>query len=495
MAHQPAVCATRCGPPTGRTVRLRARRPIRRRSPAPTRTAPRWRCRAWPRTARSRSRRPSSSSLRRLQNPNGGFPFLAATGQKLRPRLHRARHPGVARGESRPRNAGRSPRCPRFQLGCPDPVAYRGAYFFPGSRTPNLFATVQAVPAQALRPLPIAASTPSADVPVRSCPASTSRRRRNATLTAATAHGRGETRRHGGSVPGQDRSDRERRLQGVRSRNADPVRARGPVVGIGRACNTRASRRRARVATASRSSAGSTTGPTPAQQACVTTPPANCVLGVLPRACGRHDVDVLDGRRVVVQAAARQHRRLGVRQAGEAHEDAGAGAVRKVAAESARRRGSGAQMHDGSVSQSRDEIGQAGAATVAATGRRRRGRVRAARPVPTAERVGGCGTRPRRRGALPRHDDGRERHRRRHEPRARRVLGGLRSVRRFRSDHRRRVRARRDRNRQHDVAQRRRVHPRRPRPIPRATRSTVGPASARSTRAVDRSARRRCSRR
>jgi hypothetical protein len=124
------------------------------------------------------------ASLRHLQNPNGGFPFLAASGQKSDPDSTALVIQALLADKADPGTAAVGALA-RFQLGCPDPAAYRGAYFFPGSRTPNLFATVQAVPAQALRPLPIAASTPSADVPVRSCPASTSTSS-NATLTAAT---------------------------------------------------------------------------------------------------------------------------------------------------------------------------------------------------------------------------------------------------------------------------------------------------------------------
>src|SRR6185437_6477509 len=57
------------------------------------------------------------------------------------------------------------------QLGCADPVDVRGAFFFPGSRDANVFATVQAVPALAKATFPLAPSTPKSTVPTMPCAA------------------------------------------------------------------------------------------------------------------------------------------------------------------------------------------------------------------------------------------------------------------------------------------------------------------------------------
>ena len=54
-----------------------------------------------------------------------------------------------------------------YQLNCSQP-GY-GAFFFPGSTSPNVFATVQAVPAMAGKTLPVAASTASTIVSLTPC--------------------------------------------------------------------------------------------------------------------------------------------------------------------------------------------------------------------------------------------------------------------------------------------------------------------------------------
>lgn len=64
----------------------------------------------------------------------------------------------------------------RFSLGCGAPAADRGAFWFDvgdGTRKPNVLATVQAVPAAAGAFLPLAASTPGAEVPTVTCVAPT----------------------------------------------------------------------------------------------------------------------------------------------------------------------------------------------------------------------------------------------------------------------------------------------------------------------------------
>jgi hypothetical protein len=42
-----------------------------------------------------------------------------------------------------------------YQLGCTDPAGDRGAFFYPGSRDANVFATVQAIPALMQRKFPL----------------------------------------------------------------------------------------------------------------------------------------------------------------------------------------------------------------------------------------------------------------------------------------------------------------------------------------------------
>ena len=110
-------------------------------------------------------------SLLHVKSSDGGYPFLAATGQPSDPdstalviQALLAEHikPGTAAGA-----------LASFQLGCSDPVASRGGYFFPGDRSANVIASVQAVPAAALKTLPLGPSSLSASVPTTTCPTST----------------------------------------------------------------------------------------------------------------------------------------------------------------------------------------------------------------------------------------------------------------------------------------------------------------------------------
>jgi hypothetical protein len=126
------------------------------------------------------------SAFRSIQTPDGGFPFLAAAGQSSDPdsiALSIQGLLGYGVGTALPtfRVGGLSPYTALAgdQLGCADAAAVRGAFFFPGDRTPNLFATVQAVPAMAHAAFPLAASTPSNALPTMPC----------ATPTATTAAG------------------------------------------------------------------------------------------------------------------------------------------------------------------------------------------------------------------------------------------------------------------------------------------------------------------
>ncbi len=123
-------------------------------------------------------------SLLNVKTADGGFPFLAAKGQSSDPDstalviqafVAERINPGTAVGA-----------LAAFQLGCSDPVAGRGGYFFPGDRSPNLIASVQSVPAATLKALPLAPSTLSAAVPSLTCPPSTAPAP-TATLTSAVA--------------------------------------------------------------------------------------------------------------------------------------------------------------------------------------------------------------------------------------------------------------------------------------------------------------------
>jgi hypothetical protein len=118
------------------------------------------------------------AALRAVQTADAGFPFLAATGQTSDPNstaltvqaiLAEQGSPGAAiwaKGTATPYTALAS-----FQLGCSDAVADRGAFFYPGDRTPNTLATVQAVPALAGKTLPVASTASSTAVPRMTCAA------------------------------------------------------------------------------------------------------------------------------------------------------------------------------------------------------------------------------------------------------------------------------------------------------------------------------------
>jgi hypothetical protein len=115
-------------------------------------------------------------AFKRIQSPDGGFPFLAARHQSSDPNSTAlsiqallaegvgASLPGFRAGAGSAYAA-----LAAYQLGCSDPVDVRGAFFFPGSREANVFATVQAVPALAKATFPLAASTPKATVPTVPC--------------------------------------------------------------------------------------------------------------------------------------------------------------------------------------------------------------------------------------------------------------------------------------------------------------------------------------
>jgi hypothetical protein len=115
-------------------------------------------------------------TLRSIQSADAGFPFLAAPGQPSDPDstalsiqgiLAEHGSPGAAvwtKGSATPYTALAS-----YQLSCADPAADRGAFFFPGDRSPSTLATVQAVPAMAGKTFPLPASLPSAATPRIPC--------------------------------------------------------------------------------------------------------------------------------------------------------------------------------------------------------------------------------------------------------------------------------------------------------------------------------------
>ena len=118
-------------------------------------------------------RRPKQSlvlqSLDKVQSANAGFPYIAAPNQAADPNstalviqalIAEGSSPTATmwtKGTKNPFTALAS-----YQLGC-------GAFFFPPSTSPNVFATVQAVPAMESKTLPVAPSTASTIVSVPPC--------------------------------------------------------------------------------------------------------------------------------------------------------------------------------------------------------------------------------------------------------------------------------------------------------------------------------------
>jgi hypothetical protein len=116
----------------------------------------------------------TQQSLKAVQSSDGGFPFIAAANQASDPNSTALVMQALIavsgvpiqsqwnKGTHTPYTALAS-----FQLGCAQPGF--GAFFFPGSKTPNTFATVQAVPAMASKAFPIALSTASVILPLTPC--------------------------------------------------------------------------------------------------------------------------------------------------------------------------------------------------------------------------------------------------------------------------------------------------------------------------------------
>ena len=114
------------------------------------------------------------TSLHVIQSSDAGFPFVAAPSQASDPDSTALVIQALIAENSPPtgttwRKGAHSPftALASYQLGCAQ--AGYGAFFFPGSTSPNTFATVQAVPAMASKTLPVAPSSASVIVSLSPC--------------------------------------------------------------------------------------------------------------------------------------------------------------------------------------------------------------------------------------------------------------------------------------------------------------------------------------
>jgi hypothetical protein len=274
------------------------------------------------------------AALRSIQSSDGGFPFLAAPGQTSDPDSTALAIQAILAEQGSPGSApwvkgGATPytALATYQLGCGDPAAGRGAFFYPGDRSPNTLASVQAVPALAGVTFPQRASALSTAKPREVCaavptvptvptaPAGVAGMAAAAVTLAGTA----------GHCPGATgvtvAVDLTAFGKGVKVRCAPGKPATG-IAALQQAGFTVAGTKNYGLAFVCRINGL----PTTAQQACITTPADERVLGVLPRARRCDDVVVQHDRAHVVQAPAGQHRGLGVRREREAEQDPGPGA-------------------------------------------------------------------------------------------------------------------------------------------------------------------------
>jgi hypothetical protein len=114
-------------------------------------------------------------SLRGIQSADGGFPFVAAKNQSSDPNSTALIVQAIIAAKSAPTDtrwqkgsANPYTALGTYQLECTNPDF--GAFWFPGSPTSaNTFATVQAVPALAGKPFPIARNTGNAKAPLTPC--------------------------------------------------------------------------------------------------------------------------------------------------------------------------------------------------------------------------------------------------------------------------------------------------------------------------------------
>jgi hypothetical protein len=106
------------------------------------------------------------ASLHASQSSDGGWPYVAAGGQGSDPNSTALVIQALVAEKQHPAQttwsvAGGTPlgALVNYQLNCTDAAADRGAFFYPGDRSANTFATVQAVPALLQQALPIAKVT------------------------------------------------------------------------------------------------------------------------------------------------------------------------------------------------------------------------------------------------------------------------------------------------------------------------------------------------
>lgn len=116
-------------------------------------------------------------ALAAARSGDGGFPYVVAAGQPSDPNSTALTIQAVIALGADPTTApwasgGRSPAraLAGYQIGCAAPAIDRGAFGFPGTEGPNVFATVQAVPALAGLTLPVRSGAPAPRSPVMACP-------------------------------------------------------------------------------------------------------------------------------------------------------------------------------------------------------------------------------------------------------------------------------------------------------------------------------------
>ena len=269
------------------------------------------------------------AALRSIQTADAGFPFLAAPGQTSDPDSTALSIQAILAEQGSPgaaiwAKAGANPytALAGFQLGCADAAVDRGAFFFPGDRSPNTLATVQAVPALAGKTLPLPASVPTSAVPQPACAAPAGALAKTAatpppattTLAGTAGHCPGATgvtvavdlTAFGGGVkvrcaPGKPATG----VAALQQAGFTPVGTKQAGLGVhlpdqrlpdGRAAGLHQHAARHRL------------------------------LGLLPRTRRCDDVVVQLARCHLVQAAAGQHRGVGVRRERQAEQDARPGA-------------------------------------------------------------------------------------------------------------------------------------------------------------------------
>lgn len=116
------------------------------------------------------------ADLHAIQSPDGGFPYIAASGQASDPdsttlviQTLLADGQDPASGSWTVTGADPYQALASYQLGCAAGTGSTGAFFYPGDSAPNVIATVQVVPAAAGKTLPIRTSTPGNTIPTIHC--------------------------------------------------------------------------------------------------------------------------------------------------------------------------------------------------------------------------------------------------------------------------------------------------------------------------------------